>query len=327
MSIETDRRRHDAILKKVFEYPEMVSQFFKQHLPEDVQQIIDITTLAAVSENFADESLSISACDILFYAKCKDEQDGYLYLMLEGQSTNDPFMAFRLLQYITKIVAAHITKYGEKEKLPFVYPLVFWQNDYNYTAKRNVWDLFNYPDLARKYLAGEHALINVQKIADSDLAQNHWTGLFQLVTKYIRRPNLLAKIDEFGQLITKLSNEASGNNFLQNILCYVLTAVKENDKIKLAQILNNNTNDGNEIMGSLAQSFIDQGITQGINQGINIGEARGKAEGINIGEARGKVEEKYYIAKKLLLKQVSIKEIADITDLSISQIKAIAAKL
>jgi hypothetical protein len=118
-----------------------------------------------------------------------------------------------------------------------------------------------------------------------------------------------------------------------------LTAVKENDKIKLAQILNNNTNDGNEIMGSLAQSFIDQGITQGINQGIDIGkeqgigigEARGinigKAEGINIGEARGKVEEKYYIAKKLLLKQVPIKEIADITDLSIGQIKDIAAKL
>jgi predicted transposase YdaD len=90
-----------------------------------------------------------------------------------------------------------------------------------------------------------------------------------------------------------------------------LTALKENDKIKLAQILNNNTNDGNEIMGSLAQSFIDQGI--------NIGEARG--------EAKGKAEEKYYIAKKLLLKKVPIQEIVDITDLSVSQIKVIAAEL
>jgi predicted transposase/invertase (TIGR01784 family) len=335
MDIDIDRRRHDTILKKVFEYPKMVREFFRQHLPEEMQQILDINTLKAVPENFVDDNLSNSACDILFHAKCHNSQDGYVYLMLEGQSSSDRLMAFRLLHYMTQIIANHIKQYGEKEKLPMVYPMVLWQKDGIYSAKRNVWDLFNYPDLARKIWTGDHRLIDLQTIPDKVLTQEPWSGLFQLVTKYIGKPNLLHKIDEFSELLKKLSTQSQGGNFLKHILRYVLTAIEKSGKIKLSEIVMKNTNDGSKIMGSLAQEFINEGIGIGKAEGIGIGKAEGigigKAEGIGIGKAEGigigKAERDMEIAEKLLLKHVQLDEIADITSLSLEQIQVIANKL
>jgi hypothetical protein len=50
--------------------------------------------------------------------------------------------------------------------------MIFWQNDGKYLAKRNVWDLFPYPDLAKKAWSDDYQLINVQEIPDSILTHN-----------------------------------------------------------------------------------------------------------------------------------------------------------
>ena len=56
------------------------------------------------------------------------------------------------------------------------------------------------------------------------------------------------------------------------------------------------------------------------------GEARGRAEGIAEGEAKGKAEERRQIAEKLLLKNLAIEDIADITGLSADEILALVKK-
>jgi hypothetical protein len=105
------------------------------------------------------------------------------------------------------------------------------------------------------------------------LAHNSWTGLFQIVNKYIYKPNLLLqKLDEYGPLLKQLSQNTLGNNYNINIVYYVLMVVKKSDKIKVIDILNKHINKGEQIMGSIAQDFIEQGI--------NIGIDKGKAEAI-----------------------------------------------
>jgi predicted transposase/invertase (TIGR01784 family) len=282
---------------------------------KEIQKVLNLNSLNPLSREFTKDIMQTCGCDILFHAKCHNRQDGYIYLMIEGQSTNDKQMALRLLEYMIQIISRHQKKYGKNDKLPMVYPMIFWQNDCAYTAQRSVWDLFNYPELAKQAWTQEYKVINVQEISDNMLTQNHWTGLFQIVTKYIHKPNLLQKLDEFGALFKNLNLEESGNKFISNILCYVLTAVKKSDKMKLEEILDKNTNDGNNIMGSLAQDFIQQGISQGINIG--------KAEGI----AEGETKERYQIAHKLLLKNLPIEQVAEITNLSISQLRAITKQI
>ena len=320
---KADRQRHDHIIKKVFEYPEMVRGFFQQHLPDDVKGVIAIDSIKTTKETFIEEALRSKACDILFEAKLKDSEnnkDAYIYLIVEGQSSNDPLMAFRLLKYMTQICDRHLKLYGDKDKgkLPLVYPMIFWQNDGKYQAKRCIWDLFPYPELARKAWGDDCQLINVQEIPDSILTHNIWTGLFQIVSKYIYKPQiLLQKLDEYGPLLKQLDKNPLGQNYNINIVYYVLTAIVKPDKIKVLDILNKHTNKGEQIMGSIAQDFIEQGISQGISQGINIGIDKGKAEGINLGMDK----QKRQIALNLLRLGLKLDDIAKATGLSLDEVK------
>jgi predicted transposase/invertase (TIGR01784 family) len=329
---KADRQRHDHIIKKVFEYPEMVRGFFEQHLPDDVKEVIALDSIKTTKETFIEEALRSKACDILFEAKLKNSQnskDAYIYLIVEGQSSNDPLMAFRLLKYMTQICDRHLKLYGDKAKdkgkLPLVYPMIFWQNEGKYQAKRCIWDLFPYPDMARKAWSDDCQLINVQEIPDSILAHNIWTGLFQIVSKYIYKPQiLLQKLDEYGPLLKQLDKNPLGQNYNINIVYYVLTAIVKPDKIKVVDILNKYTNKGEQIMGSIAQDFIEQGINQGINIGIDKGKAEGrvegKAEGINLGMDK----QKRQIAKKLIYKNRPLDEIAEVTGLSLDEVKLLS---
>ena len=76
-------------------------------------------------------------------------------------------------------------------------------------------------------------------------------------------------------------------------------------------------------LGSLIRSWFDEGLLEGKAEGIAAGIAAGEAKG----KAEGKVEERYQIAKKLLLKNMSIEEIADITGLSVDEIRGFAEKI
>jgi predicted transposase YdaD len=71
---------HDKSIKKAFEHKQMALEFFDQHLPEEVKKIVDITKLEPCKESFIEEDgLSAKYSDILFEAKLKDGELGYIY--------------------------------------------------------------------------------------------------------------------------------------------------------------------------------------------------------------------------------------------------------
>ena len=103
------------------------------------------------------------------------------------------------------------------------------------------------------------------------------------------------------------------------ILWYTDSKVPEEKKQLLEQLIVDNLpkEDREDIMRTVADSYIDEGINKGIAIGKNEGIAIGKNEGIAIGEAR--VAEK--IAKNLLLKNTSLDTISSATGLSVDQLQ------
>ena len=317
---ENERKRHDDIIKKAFEYPEMIRGFFDQHLPKEVKRVIKLDTIKVTKETFIEERLRKKACDILFEAEFADGRNGYLYLIIEAQSSNDSLMAFRLLKYMIEICARHIKEQGEKGGLPMIYPMIFWQSDGKYTAKLNIWDLFPYPEIARSAWVDDCKLINVCKIPDKVLIHNAWTGLFQLVTKYAHKPQLLLqRLDEYGDVLKELDRKSLGQTFNFNIVCYVLTLIDKSDIIKLKEVLDKHINKGEQIMGNVAQEYIDKGRAEGINIGID----KGRAEGINIGIDKGKRE----IAKNLLQLGLKQEDVSKATGLTQQEIELLSKEI
>ncbi|MFU7500705.1 MAG: Rpn family recombination-promoting nuclease/putative transposase, partial [Candidatus Tisiphia sp.] len=178
------RPRHDTFIRKAFENPIVAKEFFEMHLPKEIKAMFSSHTLKMEKESFVEPNLQNSISDILFSAKFKSDT-GYLWILLEHQSTPDHFMAFRLFKYMTDIVARHLTLNPKSKHLPFVYPLVFYNGTKQYNAPKNLWDLCQHKELMQDIWTKDHQVINVHDIPDEELKKKAWIGVLQFFMKHI----------------------------------------------------------------------------------------------------------------------------------------------
>jgi predicted transposase/invertase (TIGR01784 family) len=88
------------------------------------------------------------------------------------------------------------------------------------------------------------------------------------------------------------------------------STIKKENIIELKRIVDKTfSNTGDNLMTTIAEKWLNDGIEQGIEKGIE--------QGIK----QGALKEKINLAKKLLLKGLSDKEILELTDLTIQQLQ------
>ena len=320
-----ERPRHDALIRKALENPIVAKEFFEMHLPKEIKAMFSSHTLKMEKESFVEANLQHSISDILFSAKFKDDT-GYLWVLLEHQSTPDHFMAFRLFKYMTDIAARHLTLNPKSKHLPFVYPLVFYNGTKKYNAPRNLWDLCQHKELMQDIWTKDHQVINVHDIPDEELKKKAWAGILQFFMKHIHERDLLKRWYEVAGLLPELAKLNIGIDYLELILTYTLIKIEKSDKIELEKLLKSRLNNqqGEKLMTSLAHHWEQQGV----EKGMQIGEARGmqigEAKGMQIGEAKGlqigRNEGKYEVAKNMYNAGSDIAFISKVTGLSISEL-------
>ncbi|OZG31626.1 Rpn family recombination-promoting nuclease/putative transposase [Rickettsia endosymbiont of Culicoides newsteadi] len=304
-----DKPKHDEIFRKSMENPIVAKEFLATHLPKDVLALIDSTSLKLEKDSFIEPDLSETISDVLFSVKFND-QDGYIFLLLEHQSTVDKMMAFRLFKYMINICDRYLTTNPKAKRLPVIYPLIIYNGKKKYNASLNIWNLFSHPDLARGFWTNDCQLINVHDIPDEELKKKIWSGILLFFLKHIHERQLLKRWQEISYLLPKLSKITIGHDHIRNLLSYTLTFIEQSDKIELEKILKNSLTKekGEELMPSIAQVWKEEGIQIGVQDGIKIGVQ----DGIRIGEAK--------LIKMMINNGSSIEEIARITGLSITKI-------
>lgn len=312
------RLKHDQIFRKALENPLVAHEFFDAHLPKHIKDILDLNSLKIQKESFVEPNLKTAISDVLFSARFND-QDGYIYLLLEHQSTPNHFMAFRLFKYMLNICDRYITSNPKSKTLPLIYPLIFFNGQKQYNAPRSLWDLFANDKLAREIWINNYKLVNVNEIPDSEFKTRVWSGILEFFLKHINERELLKRWQEISDVLPELAKVSIGYNYIEMILCYTLTKIRPDDKLELERMLKSKLNEeiGTKLMRSLADHWEQQGIQLGKAEGIQIGEARG----IEIGKARGKVEAMRTVVKTMLEKNKSISEIMELTGLSQEDIK------
>ncbi|WP_375330076.1 Rpn family recombination-promoting nuclease/putative transposase [Candidatus Tisiphia endosymbiont of Nemotelus uliginosus] len=308
-----DKPKHDEIFRKSMENPIVAKEFLATHLPKDVLALIDSTSLKLEKDSFIESDLSETISDVLFSVKFND-QDGYIFLLLEHQSTVDKMMAFRLFKYMINICDRYLTTNPKAKRLPLIYPLIIYNGKKKYNASLNIWNLFSHPDLARGFWTNDCQLINVHDIPDEELKKKVWSGILLFFLKHIHERQLLKRWQEISYLLPKLSKITIGHDHIRNLLSYTLTFIEQSDKIELEKILKNSLTKekGEELMPSIAQVWKEEGIEIGLQDGIKIGEAKGRAEGRAEGEAK--------LIKMMINNGNSIEEVARMTRLSITRI-------
>lgn len=219
MAKSTTSTPHDAVFKKMMTHPEIAQDFLKIHLPESLCKLCDLTTLKLESTTFIENDLRTYYSDVLWSLKTR-EGEGYIYCVIEHQSTAVPHMAFRLMRYATAAMQHHLDS-GNKT-LPLVIPMLFYHGEQSpYPFSLNWLDEFNDPQLAQQLYTEAFPLVDITVISDDEIMQHKRIALLELMQKHIRDRDLMGLVDRLvSLLITGTANDSQLHTLFNYLVQY-----------------------------------------------------------------------------------------------------------
>lgn len=294
---------HDSFFRASMQHLEIARAFFQAYIPRHIAKRIDFASLKIEPNSYIDDDHVEVISDILYSVQI-DNDLGYLYILCEQQSTPQVLMPYRLLKYMMGIFDHHLKKQKgtkNRKRLPIVLPLLVYNGKESpYPYSTNFYDCFSEPALASKWMFnGPFKLIDLTVAPDETLRRHKEAAVMELLEKHIRTRDILPLIDLLAKsgLLDRLKELGAGD-YLKFTLHYVLNKGEASDHHKVIELLSESL--PNEDIMSIADGLKKEGRKEGMKM---------KAE---------------TIAKKLLaMGKLDLKSIAEVSGLSISQIKSL----
>lgn len=282
---------HDRLFRNFLADISKAKVFLQTYLPESIKRQCDFSVLSFKPGSFVEKDLKHHFSDILYSVKVAGVE-GYIYTLIEHETTPHKLTPFKLLRYQIAIMKQHLDQ-GNKT-LPIVIPLLFYRgkkSPYPYTT--DIFDCFENKALASEIFLKSYPLIDITVISDEELRQHKGIAILELVQKNIHQRDALEFIKDIALQVAEqfLTHEQFKS------LLYYISQEGESEDFKgfysnLAKALPNYRED---IM-TLAQQLKQEGLQQGREEGIR--------------------HNAILIAKKLVSQGRSIQYIKDLTNLS-----------
>ncbi|BBR60496.1 MULTISPECIES: Rpn family recombination-promoting nuclease/putative transposase [unclassified Klebsiella] len=290
---------HDAVFKQFLMHPETARDFLDIHLPAELREICDLSTLQLESGTFIEDDLRAQYSDVLYSLQMQGN-DGYLHVLIEHQSSPDKKMAFRMIRYA--IAAMHRHLEAGNEQLPLVIPILFYQGKVSPYPFSLCWlDMFASSTLAGRLYSQPFPLVDITVIPDDDIMQHRRVAILELLQKHIRQRDLMGLL---APLVTLLHAEYTTDSQLVTLLNYMLQRGTTHQPTVFFRELTNRM-PKEKTMQTLAQWLEEQGMQKGVAQGVREGQS----------------EERRIIARRLLKKGMAHEDVAQMTTLSLVEVE------
>lgn len=199
------------------------------------------------------------------------EGDGYIYVVIEHQSSPDAHMAFRLLRYAISAMQRHLD--AGHSTLPLVIPMLFYhgiQSPYPFSL---CWlDEFDHSVVARALYAEAFPLVDITVVADDEIMQHRRIALLELVQKHIRQRDLLEWVDRLALLmVTGCAND----NQMKALFNYLL---QSGDSVRFHEFLQAavaRLPEQKEKLMTIAERLREEGHWEGVQVGVKQGVLQG----------------------------------------------------
>jgi predicted transposase YdaD len=289
---------HDQSYKRLFSHPKMVEDLLRGFVREEWVNQLDFSTLETVKDSFMTDNLKARHDDIIWRVRWGPKWL-YIFLLLEFQSTIDPFMAVRLMVYIGLLYQHLIDtqKLKQKDKLPPVLPIVIYNGSDKWDAKRNLSQLIEkVPGGLDKYQPKlRYFLLDESTFSEAKLAPL----LKNLVAALIRLENT-----------RNLENEQAVAQAIQTVLDSLVQWLKDPEFERLRRdmvtwllrvLLPHNVpnipipqmvelQEMNSMLYETIQNWYKEAEVRGRAQGEEFGRQQGEALGIQRGRLQGQAE-------------------------------------
>ena len=153
-------------------------------------------------------------------------------------------------------------------------------------------------------MSDKHILVDLQSMPDDDIKKKEHLGMLEFFLKHIRDRDIIKLWKEFFESFEDviLLDKQNGYIYIKSFLYYSDAKLENDKKEELTKVILNSLpkEDGEHIMYTIADGYIDQGIEKGI--------------------AIGKAERDTEIVKSLLSKNIDHNIISSATGLSLGEI-------
>ena len=284
---------HDAFFRQSFARRETARQFLIQFLPSDVCACLDFSSLHLTKESFIDSDLRTSQSDLLFEVTLADDSDnpesakaGFIYVLFEHKSTPEKTTPLQLLRYMVRI-----WEHSQKQGIPLrpVVSVIVYHGVQEWTTARNLRQLIDCPPEMLRYTPDfvSH-LIDLGCYNDQDLPKEQVTQATLLLLKYIARSDLADQLGNILVLLKEFLNQNDGVESLRAFLVYVALGTKQVDREQLRlEIVRAYGPKGAEIMGTIAEEWVEAGRREGLEKGLEQGLEKGLEQGLEQGLRAG----------------------------------------
>ena len=201
--------KHDSAYKLLFSHAQMVEDLLKGFVREEWVEKLDFSTLEKVNGSYVSDDLRQRADDVVWRVRWGDDWL-YVYLLIEFQSTVDPWMAVRIMTYVGLLYQDLIEskQLTAGKKLPPVLPVVLYNGDPEWTAATDISQLVvDVPGGISRYQPHlQYLLVAERDYNDADLGKlkNLVAALFRLENSH--DPELL--LDVLTRLLDWIGSES-----------------------------------------------------------------------------------------------------------------------
>lgn len=300
---------HDKLFKETFGTVKIAKDFINGYLPDSILDIVDIDTLKPEKDSFINKELEEVFSDLLFSVTINDRQ-GYLYFLFEHKSYKDRMVMFQLLRYMIEIWESKIIKENDNE-LPVIIPLVIAHDKGTWNIKRSLSDMIpGYNQLSediKKYIPNyEYLVYDLREYKDNDVKLESITRIVVKMMRDVKhgsKDNIIEVLEEGFQLLEDVIEKDSVTHYIEACLRYVLSVRNDIDKNEMAKIAGNISVEGSELVMTVADQLVEEGIEIGVNQ---------------------KTME---IVRKAIIKQMDMEDIIDLTGLTEKEVEDVRKEM
>ena len=304
---------HDSGYKKLFSNRTIFRQLLETFVNQEWVHSLDFDTCESLDKSFISEHYKETESDLIYKVQFHDREI-YIYILIEFQSRVEPFMALRVLNYLTNFYMDFLVNNKSVKKLPAVFPIVLYNGNVPWTAPVNISALIEQtPPLGRFALDFEYFLI-----AENQYSREALLKIRNIVsTLFLAESHYDVEVLE-GELANLFSSEGDKQavslflNWFKQFSAH--GRIRPEDYKSLEHIYQTE-----EEVKTMLVTALQKDREQMFQNGLREGRQEGKQEGLR----EGRIE----TAKAMLAKGMEITLIAEITNLPEAQLLQLKEEL
>ncbi|MGF1546758.1 MAG: Rpn family recombination-promoting nuclease/putative transposase [Thiotrichales bacterium] len=275
---------HDEGYKQLFSHAELVGDVLRGFVHEPWVEQLDFTSLEKVNGSYVTDDLREREDDVIWRVRLNNTWL-YVYLLIEFQSSNDPWMALRIMVY-TGLLYQDLIKSGVVSapgKLPAVFPIVIYNGSGRWSAARELAELIEPlpPSMStyrpnQRYFVLDEGRLEIEQLNQAD---NTFSEIIHIeasagpeaVREVVARLKERLKDPRHASLRRAIVVWVRRVIFKRLAMSETISEIT--DLMELEAMLAENVT-------SWAEKWKQEGLQQGLQEGLQEGRQEGRQEGL-----------------------------------------------